>query len=203
MNWFDIITALMLFLALINGYRKGFIMQLAGLAAIILAAVFSGKLAHHILPELNRFIDISPNFARVLSFIIAFGLIAFVISLIGRLLHRFVDIVLLSFVNRLMGSIIAMGIMMVVLSIILNLVLMLDHEENIIKNEVKKESFFYERVESVVPAIVPYLDKEFWNEYIPESYKEQIENKTDSILRTAPTLHRIDSIYQQRHFKVN
>lgn len=203
MNWFDLTTLILLLVALVKGYRKGFIMQLVGLAVILLAAIFGGKLAEIILPEINRFMDITPSFARALSFLIAFGLIAVVISLVGRLIEKFAEVVLLSFVNRLLGSVIAVGTMMVVLSIVLNLVLMLDKRENMISNEIRKESFFFERVETVVPAIVPYLDKEFWEEYVPENYRKEIEEKSDSLLKNIPGINNIDSTFQKRHFKVD
>lgn len=203
MNWFDLVTLILLLIALLKGYRKGFIMQLVGLAVIVLAAIFGGNLAATILPEIDRFLDISPDLARVLSFLIAFGLIAVVISIIGRLIQKFVEVVFLNFINRLLGSIIAVGTMMVVLSIILNLVLMLDKSENIITKEIKQDSFFFERVKAVVPAVVPYLNKEYWEEYIPENYRKEIENNSDSLLNNTPGLYNIDSTFQQQHFKLD
>lgn len=201
MNWFDLVVFILMLIALVNGYRKGLIQQLVGLAIIILSAIFGGKLAAYILPELNRFLDLSPNLARVLSFLLAFAAIAIVISLIGNLIQKFVNIILLSFVNRLLGSFIAVGTLMFILSIILNLVLMLDKKENLISKEIKNESFFFERVEAVVPAVVPYLDKEL-REYIPENYREEIENKSDSIFQKTPRGKEIDSIFQKEHFTV-
>lgn len=201
MNWFDLVVLILMLIALVNGYRKGLIQQLVGLAIIILSAIFGGKLAAYILPELNRFLDLSPNLARVLSFLLAFAAIAIVISLIGNLIQKFVNVILLSFVNRLLGSFIAVGTLMFILSIILNLVLMLDKKENLISKEIKNESFFFERVEAVVPAVVPYLDKEL-REYIPENYREEIENKSDSIFQKTPRGKEIDSIFQKEHFTV-
>ena len=203
MNWFDILIGVLLLIALINGYRKGLIMQLVGLATIILAAIFGGRLAEIIHPELNELINLSPEAARVFSFILAFALIAIVLSLIGRLLQKFIDVVLLSFFNRILGAVIAVGTMMLFLSILLNLVLMLDKEEVVIKKEIREESFFFERVEAVVPAIIPYLNKELWNEYVPEKYREEIDKKSDSIYQPIPGSELIDSTYQQRYFDVN
>lgn len=203
MNWFDILISVLLLIAFINGYRRGLIMQLVGLATIVLAAIFGGKLAATILPELNRLINLAPDVARVLSFVLAFALIAVGISLIGRLLERFINVVFLSFINRIIGAIVAVGTMMVFLSVLLNLVLMLDQKDTLISREVKEDSFFFHRVEAVVPAIVPYLNKEFWEEYVPEKYREEIENKPDSIYKALPSGAPIDSLYQQRHFNVD
>jgi len=203
MNWFDILISILLLIALVNGYRKGLIMQLVGLATIVLAAIFGGRLAESIFPEIIGMINLSPEAAKVLSFIIAFVLIAIVLSIVGRLLQKFIDVVLLSFFNRLLGAVIAVGTMMLFLSIILNLVLMLDKKEVVIKKEIREESCFFERVEAVVPAIIPHLNQEFWNEYVPENYREEIEKKSDSIFQPLPGSDLIDSTYQQRYFDVN
>ncbi|MDD4631331.1 MAG: CvpA family protein [Proteiniphilum sp.] len=203
MNWFDLLVGILLLIAFVNGYRKGLIMQLVGLATIILAAIFGGKLAEKILPEIHRLLELSPSASRVLSFVLAFVLIAILLSLIGRLIQKFIDVVLLSFVNRILGSVIAMGTMMLFLSILLNLVLMLDKNETVIKPKIRQESFFFERVEAVVPAIIPYMNNKFWEEYVPENYKDQLERKSDSIYHALPEGPRIDSVYQQQHFRVD
>jgi len=203
MNWFDLLVGILLLIAFINGYRKGLIMQLVGLATLVLAAIFGGRLAGRILPEITRLTELSPDAARVLSFVLAFALIAIVLSLIGRLIQKFIDVVFLSFINRMLGSVIAAGTMMLLLSIILNLVLMLDKNETVINGEIRKESFFFGRVEAVVPAIVPYMNKEFWEGYIPKNYREELERKSDSIYQSLPEGNRIDSTFQRRHFNVN
>lgn len=192
MNWFDLTVGLLLLIAFVNGYRKGLIMQLVGLTTIVLAAIFGGRIAQHILPEINKLLELSPEFARVLSFILAFAAIAIVLSLIGRLLQRFIGIVFLSFVNRILGAIIASGTMMVFLSIILNLILILDVHEKVINKKTKEEAYFFERVEAVVPAIVPYLNQEFLEELIPEKYKEELKRKNQPI----------DSNYQHQYFNI-
>lgn len=204
MNWFDLIVCILLLIAVINGYRKGLIMQLVGLAILVLSAVFGGRVAQYILPHITEWASLSPETARVLSFILAFSAIAIGLSLVGRLLQKFIDVVLLSFINRLAGAVIAAGTMMLFLSILLNLVLLLDKKETIIRPEIKQESFFYERIEAVVPAIVPHLNKEFWDEYVPKRYREEIEKKSDSLYNSFPEEGlSVDSNYQKHYFDVN
>jgi membrane protein required for colicin V production len=201
MNWFDLIVLILLLISVINGYRKGLIGQLVGLAIILLSAIFGGNLATYILPILNDYLDLPANLSRALSFLIAFATIAIVISIIGKIIQKLLNIVLLGFVNRMLGSIIAIGTLMFGLSIILNLVLMIDKKENLISKEIKEESFFFERVEAVVPAIVPFLDKELW-EIVPKDYREEIEKKSDSIYQNTPRGVEIDSVFQKEHFNV-
>ncbi|MDD2326794.1 MAG: CvpA family protein [bacterium] len=202
-NWFDLTVGILLLLTVINGYRKGLIMQLAGLAILILSAIFGGRIAEMILPRLTGWINLSPEAARVLSFILAFAAIATVLTLTGRLLQKFIDVVLLSFVNRLAGAVIAAGTMMLFLSILLNLVLLLDRNESVIRSGIKQNSFFYERVEAVVPAIIPHLNSRFWDEYVPEKYREEMEKKSDNLYQSLPEANPVDSSYQKRYFDVN
>ena len=111
-NWFDLTVGILLLLAVINGYRKGLIMQLVGLAILVLSAIFGGRVAEMILPHLTGWINLSPEAARVLSFLLAFAAIAIALTLVGKLIQRFFDLVLLSFLNRLIGAVIAAGTMM-------------------------------------------------------------------------------------------
>lgn len=202
-NWFDLTVGILLLIAVINGYRKGLIMQLVGLAILLLSVIFGGRVAEMILPHLTGWINLSPEAARVLSFLLAFAAIAIALTLVGKLIQRFFDLVLLSFLNRLGGAVIAAGTMMLFLSILLNLVLLLDQNETVITPQIKQESFFYSRVEAVVPAIVPHLNSRFWDEYVPKSYREEIEKKSDSLYQSIPEGQPVDSSYQKRYFEVN
>lgn len=202
-NWFDLTVGILLLLAVINGYRKGLIMQLVGLAILVLSAIFGGRVAEMILPHLTGWINLSPEAARVLSFLLAFAAIAIALTLVGKLIQGFFDLVLLSFLNRLGGAVIAAGTMMLFLSILLNLVLLLDRSETVITPQIKQDSFFYSRVETVVPAIVPHLNSRLWDEYVPKSYREEIEKKSDSLYQSIPEGQPVDSSYQKRYFEVN
>lgn len=192
LNWLDIFVGIALVIALINGYKKGLVMQAVGLVSIVLAAIFGGKLAKIILPELLRLLHLSPNIAGVLSYIFAFALIAVVMYLIGNAIQKFLQAVNLNFINRVLGGIIAMATTMVVLSILLNLTLMIDPYAKIIKPSIRAEAFFYERVKSVVPAIVPYLNKEVWEQYVPEKYKEQTKENPAPQDSIAPSKNKTD-----------
>src|SRR5690606_3113641 len=144
LNGFDLIILIFLLVAFVNGYRKGLVMMLVGLATVILAAVFAGKLAVTVLPYLQKTFDFSPQVTHVLSYVAAFLAIAAVVSLIGFLVQKVFESVNLNFINRILGGVVSMGTTVVVLSILLNLILMLDGEEKIIKPNIKQKSFFYE-----------------------------------------------------------
>ena len=202
LNWFDLIILILLLIAFINGYRKGLVMMLAGLVTVILAAIFGGKLAVRILPELQKLFDMSQQLANVLSYVAAFLAIAVVLGLVAALVQKIFETVNLNFVNRLLGSVVSVATTTIVLSILLNLVLMLDSGERMIKPDVKEKSFFYERIQAVVPAIVPYLDKKMWEEFVPEKYRKQIESYDGEQL-VPGTGNPIDSAFQRKYFETD
>ncbi len=202
LNWFDLIVLILLLIAFVNGYRKGLVMMLAGLATVILAAIFGGKLAVRILPELQKLFDMSPQLANVLSYVAAFLAIAVVLGLVAALVQKIFETVNLNFINRLLGSVVSVATTTIVLSILLNLVLMLDSGERMIKPDVKEKSFFYERIQAVVPAIVPYLDKKMWEEFVPEKYRKQIESYDGEQL-VPGTGNPIDSAFQRKYFETD
>ena len=172
MNWLDIIIGFFLLIALFNGYRKGLVMQLIGLAVILLAVIFGGKLAGILFPELDRLFDFSPQLLHVLSYILAFAAIFLVATLVGQVIERIVDFILLGFFNRLLGSVVAVATTAIVLSLLLNLVLILDREKQWINRQIRSESFFFERVQSVVPVVVPFLNRELWEWDLPKREEE-------------------------------
>lgn len=202
LNWFDIVILIFLLIAFVNGYRKGLVMMLVGLATVILAAIFGGQLAVKILPELQKLIDVSPQLANVLSYVAAFLAIAIVLGLVGFFVQKIFESVNLNFINRLLGSVVSVGTTVLIFSILLNLILMLDPEEKVIKPDVKQKSFFYEKIRVVVPAIVPYLNKEMWEEYVPEKYRKQIENSGD-VNNNAESGQPIDSNFQKKFFETD
>ena len=139
LNWFDLIVLISLLAAFVDGYRKGLIMMLVGLATVVLAAVFAGRVAVNIKPHLEGVVDLSPQALHVLSYALAFLAIAAVVSLAGMVIQKLFESVNLNFINRLAGSVVSIGTTAVVLSILLNLVLMLDVNERLINHN--KESF--------------------------------------------------------------
>lgn len=190
-NWFDIITIFLLIFALIKGYKKGLIMQVTGLLTIILSAVFGGKVAKVILPYLQNFFqDLPNNIATVISYAVAFVCIGLIISLIARTIQNLFKAANLSFINRILGSVISLSTTMIVLSLIINLVLLVDFREKIIKPNIKETSFFYKPVQSIIPAIVPYLNKDALAKLAPK------DNKITNPIK-------IDSVFQQKHFETD
>ncbi|NLZ95280.1 MAG: CvpA family protein [Bacteroidales bacterium] len=187
MSWFDIIVILILLGGFINGMKKGLTMQLAGLVAIILGAIFAGKVANMILPFLLKTVNISAGIALVLSYALAFIIIVFSIKFIGKMLHTIIEVLHIGFINKILGAVLGVLSASLVLSILVNLGAMLDSEETILTENLKSETFFYSKIQRVAPIIVPYLKEEVWERHIEQRLKH-IEKKHEDENQNAPSV---------------
>ena len=84
MNIFDIITLIIIVVAIFNGWRKGFISQLCSLGGIIggiaLAIAFGGTV--------GALIGLEGTSAKVMGFIITFVVVGIVMMLLAKAVSR-------------------------------------------------------------------------------------------------------------------
>lgn len=194
-NWFDIIVLVILVIAFFKGIKKGVIRMLVELSIIVVATIFGGKLASNILPELEKITNLSDQWTSVVSYVIAFAIIAVALTLIGSIIQKLINLVSLTFINRIAGGIISMSISVILISILINIILIIDINKDIFKPDMISKSFFFDRVQSVVPAITPYLDNEEIEKIIPEKYIREIEHSNSN--------GKIDSTFQRQYFETD
>lgn len=156
-NWFDLVVAILVILTLIRGFFSGFIMQVATLAGIVLGAIFAGKLSEYIAPELIKITTASPHIIGPLSYIVAFVAILVALFFAGKLIESFIDALKMTILNRLAGAVFCTAKWIVIFSILLNLLVEFDQNKNIIKDDVRNESYTYSFISDVAKTVIPYL----------------------------------------------
>lgn len=157
MNYIDLVFAIILIIAAIQGFRKGLIVELASLAALILgiwgAIKFSDWTAGFISDTFNYH---SKNLTTI-AFIVTFIVIVVAIHLLAKVLDRTVKAVALGFLNRLTGIIFGVLKTAVILSIFLLLFDTVDENVHILPSGQKAESKLYEPMKQLVPTIFPFI----------------------------------------------
>jgi membrane protein required for colicin V production len=157
MNYIDIILGIILILSAINGFKKGFIHQLASLAAIILGIFIAVKFSKAISPFILNHFTSSENAARVTAFIVVFVLVAIAVHLLAKFLEKTLEEVELGSLNRIAG--LAFGLIKTIFIVSALMVLL---KVSVIKfnwpdQKDRDNSYLYKPIESVAPAIFPYL----------------------------------------------
>ena len=115
--------SVLIILGAIRGFIRGLIIEvttLLGLAAGIYAAMKYAYLLENVLKD---FLDISAKYSPYIALSITFILVVIFVFVLGKLLTKLIDIILLGFVNKLLGAImgaIKVTLLLCVLIIIAN-----------------------------------------------------------------------------------
>ncbi len=151
MNWLDIVIFCILVLLVINGIRKGFILSLATLIALVLgiwAAIhFSGYISNF----LNKLFHPSGNWLSILSYVITFILVVICVIIIAKLLEKVVKTVGLGIPNRILGGLFGLAKGIFGVTVLLFIIVHFDPKEKLIPHKTKETSLCYPYIEKVFP----------------------------------------------------
>lgn len=138
-----------------KGFTKGFIIQVATLAALILGIYGGIKLSETVSAWLQGFIDVNYKILMLISFVLTFLLILLAIRFLAKILEKFISVVALGFFNKLFGAIFGLLKAGFILSVVLLLINIADDKLRFIPSEEKNKSVLYEPVSKLVTAVIP------------------------------------------------
>jgi membrane protein required for colicin V production len=158
---FDIIFILLFIWAAYKGFTRGFILQAASLAALVLgvysAIKFSGFLAAYIIEKTS----INGEYVPLIAFALIFLAIVILIHLLARLLEKLLEFIALSLVNRILGVLFNLVKYAFIISCVLVVINGFNRKTNFISREKIDESKLYVPLSVLAPFIFPYLHFDF------------------------------------------
>lgn len=161
MNYIDIILGILLLFAAIRGYSKGFVAELASLAALVLGVWGAIHFSHLTSGYIVEVFDYQPDHLGIVSFFITFVIIVLLVHLVGKLVENIISVVALGFLNRLAGILFGLVKSALILSVLLLILDTVDENIAILPEDVKEESQMYEPVKNLIPTVLPFLN--FWD----------------------------------------
>ncbi|MDZ7774281.1 MAG: CvpA family protein [Bacteroidales bacterium] len=176
MNIIDIIIGIPILWMAYRGFSKGFVIEvttllalLAGIYAAINFSFFAGDL-------IEEYFTIEDKYMSILSFAITFVVVVIVIMLVGRLLEKFIDLIALGFLDKLAGGLFGVLKAVLIISALLLVINTFDHNEKLISPKSKANSLLYTPVAAVLPAILPMINfEEFENPFDEtEEYMKEV-----------------------------
>jgi len=156
-NILDIIFLIPLLLFAYNGFKKGIIIEVASLAALILGLYFAFYFSDLAADLLNKWFTIDPGYMAAIAFIVTFLVVVIVVIAVGKILQKFIDILLLGFFNKLAGAVFGLLKGALVLSIMIFIINYFDGSRNIFKKETCEKSIFYTPIESIAPKLYSWI----------------------------------------------
>ena len=146
----DIIFALLMVLAIIQGYRRGLIAAVFSFIAIIIGLAAALKLSAAVARYIGHSVKVSDKWLPVISFILVFIVVVILVRLGAKAIQKITETVLLGWVNRLGGIILYAAIYISVFSVIL----FFANQVKIIKSETIATSSTYSFIEPWGPKII-------------------------------------------------
>ena len=119
MNYIDIVLGILLILSAIGGFKKGLIVELASLAALVLGIWGAIEFSYITSEFLVDNFDWKWDHLSTVSFIITFIVIVILVHIVAKTVTKMVETVMLGFVNKLAGLVFGFLKGAIILSIVL------------------------------------------------------------------------------------
>ncbi len=171
-NLLDIIIIVPLLLFAWNGYKKGFIIEIATLAALVIGLYMAFFFSDFAANMLNDLFDIDQKYVAVIAFLMTFIVVIFLVITVGKIVQKFIEVLLLGFLNKLAGAVFGMLKGALILSILIFVINYFHFGDFIFKEDTRQKSIFYEPIESIAPKLYSWLDSKNFTFEIPD--KEEI-----------------------------
>ncbi|MFC2124950.1 CvpA family protein [Bacteroidota bacterium] len=150
MKTLDIILLIPLLFGGYLGYKKGLILELIGILALILAIIGSFKLLNETIRFLSGYFPEYSNMVPFIAFLGLFIIILVLVSLLGRFLKKIIDLTILGSVDNLLGAILGVFKWAFLMSVILWLFSQINVS---VPADLAEGSFLYEKIESLAPMV--------------------------------------------------
>jgi len=172
MNIIDIIFIIPIIWFAYQGFKRGLIIELASLAALILGIYAALYFSYYAENFLVNNMNMDTEYVSIIAFIITFLIVVIIVYFVGKILEKVVNMVALGFLNKTAGAL--FGILKAAVLISIVLLIINNFNDKFISKEKKENSFLYAPIAGIAPLLWQNL-KDFDNEKI-EELKEDVES---------------------------
>jgi membrane protein required for colicin V production len=160
----DVLFAIILILAIFNGYKRGLIIGIFSFIAIIVGLAAAIKLSVAVAGYIGKAVKISDEWLPIISFIVVFVAVVLLVRWGANVIDRTAKVAMLGWVNRLGGIILYLAIYIAVFSVLL----FYAEQVQLIKQETINKSATYSYIRPLGPkainafgSIIPFFKNMF------------------------------------------
>ena len=167
MNIVDIILLLCFVPGIIRGLSKGFMVQVCNLVGFVASVWCAWKFAVMLGAYLAPHFNLSPTLTNTIAFAIILIIVTILFALLGKLLRKLMKVIMLGWLDRLLGVILAILFTVAILGVIILIFNSLDAHWHIIKSDILQNSALYRGIRNIALGVFPYLKQLFAGETAP------------------------------------
>ena len=155
MNVFDIAVCIIAVVALVGGWRRGFVIQLCGLAAIGVGIWLAAKLGDSV----GAWLHVEGRYAFAAGFLTVFVAVLILIAILGRLVKSLFDFVGLGIFDSLFGMLLSLLKAALVVGILCTAFNSLNGNGRFISRKSLGNSLFYYPLCDATESVFKFFDK--------------------------------------------
>lgn len=174
MNTIDIFILIPLIYAAWKGFRKGFILEIFLLLALLVGIYAGIHFSDWTSNLIIQHFHLEGRYLPIIAFTITFLGVAALVYMAGKMLEQVIKVIQLGLVNRIFGLLFSLIKMVYILSILVILIESYDEKGRFIPQHSKDESALYYPIKKVATSTIPAL----------ESSSIWLKNNIDSMLLT-------------------
>lgn len=176
-NHWDIILFIPLAWGAFQGFRKGLIIELASIAALIAGVYVAANFSHWTEDWIHEQMEWTESWTGYLAFIVTFIGVVFGVYALAKVLEKAVNLVALKPINKISGSLFGLAKMFLICSIVLNLFTWLDRYIPILHNSSPQNSLLFEPTLDAAPTLLPVLSDTDWLDKATEMIEPLFEEE--------------------------
>lgn len=157
MNILDAIILIALIPAIIQGIRKGFISQAISIISIVVGIWASARFASIVTAWVSQYITASEQVLKIVAFALILVFVFLVLGLLGKLLESVLKLVMLGWVNRLLGVVFSLMKAFLIIGLVIIAFNSLNSSFGIVNPEVISDSVLYGPLKNLADAVFPYI----------------------------------------------
>jgi len=166
MNKVDIVLALLFAIAFFSGLKKGFILQLGSLLALILGIYGAMKFTGLACNMLAEKIDTSSGaYWPAIMFVVVFLVIVIAVNLLAKLVEKVFKLAALGWLNRIAGAFFNLLKWALILSILIHVSEKFGFFGANVENTEYQTSYLYNPLRAASTLVLPPLE-DFYHEYL-------------------------------------
>lgn len=174
MNLVDIFIGFALLLAVFNGWRRGFLLEMLSMVIILLGIWAAMEFSSVAESALKIRVSWSGPKTQLIAFVVTFAVVVLGVSLLGKILTKAINKTPIGMVNCMLGSIVAVLKAILMTGVVLS-ILQLDFAHKIVSKEDIQKSIFAQPMLNFSKALYPSVSQ--WLEQLrPEEIKKENEN---------------------------
>lgn len=140
-----------------KGYTRGFILQAATLAALILGIFGAIKFSGFTAANITKHFNVDGDYLPIIAFVITFIGIVIGIHFLARVSEKLLQAISLNFINRLLGILFNTIKYALIISVLLVVINGINRRTHFIPEEKLAQSKLYHPLSMLAPLLFPYL----------------------------------------------